>query len=453
MNIDAYEENEEYQETAEEKRMRDERFVEKFFTERELIIDFDDTSELDEENAQAWYEAVEKTISTLPIYQHDNMGRPLNITDATNADSANSDEAGHTDPDEVDNKSSTSKTKSQAWFFRGQKDAKFGFTSTLYRRVLNSNHSKLPTVNPQNLSLNEQIMRDFDEQLTLEKSMIKTEDNLLKKVREIGIGRGLTNLETLTLLQHHGSPTRLIDVTSDWKVALFFACEGDDDRDGRIFLINTTVTRWKNFPKERNPEKRSEKLIWQDLIERSYDLNTFLEDLPFASLWSTTTWPILLPFSDPRMISQRGFFLTGGIPSFYPKRKQPMKYYTELYTTVCPQCKERRCKCSDSAISPRSMKSMQEARKPVSSLLNLNEFRMITSLPILFRKDKTFLEDLAKLREPILNSAGYSIRVPKHFKRKLREILRNIGVHTDSMYPPLRETVRLFEHVVDESLK
>ena len=91
MNIDAYEENEEYQETAEEKRMRDERFVEKFFTERELIIDFDDTSESDEENAQAWYEAVEKTISTLPIYQHDNMGRPLNITDATNADSANSD--------------------------------------------------------------------------------------------------------------------------------------------------------------------------------------------------------------------------------------------------------------------------------------------------------------------------------------------------------------------------
>ena len=27
------------------------------------------------------------------------------------------------------------------------------------------------------------------------------------------------------------------------------------------------------------------------------------------------------------------------------------------------------------------------------------------------------------------------------------------GVHTDSIYPPLRETVRLFEHVVDESLK
>ncbi|WP_454928703.1 FRG domain-containing protein [Actinomyces sp.] len=444
MNTQANKNNSAHKETEEERRMRDERFVEKFFTERELIVNFDDTSESDEENAQAWYEAVEKTISALPIYQHDNMGRPLNITDATNADSADSDKAGHTDPDEVDNKSSTSKTKSQAWFFRGQKDAKFGFTSTLYRRVLNSNHSKLPTVNPQNLSLNEQIMQDSEEELTLEKSMIKTEDNLLKKVREIGIGRGLTNLETLTLLQHHGSPTRLIDVTSDWKVALFFACEGDDDRDGRIFLINTTVTRWKNFPKERSPEKRSEKLIWQDLIERSRDLNTFLEDLPFVSLWHTTTWPILLPFSDPRMISQRGFFLTGGIP--------PRRFATTLQATT-HLVKENRRKCSDSKTTAHSMTYSKEASISVKSSPTPHEFRMITSLPILFRKDKKFLEDLAKLREPLLRSAGYSIRVPKHFKRKLREILRNIGVHTDSMYPPLRETVRLFEHVVDESLK
>lgn len=437
MNIDAYEENEEHQETAEEKRMRDERFVEKFFTERELIVDFDDTSESDEENAQAWYEAVEKTIRTLPIYQHDNMGRPLNIPDTTNADGVDSDKAEHTLIDKADNKSATSEVKSQAWFFRGQKDARFAFTSSLYRRLLNTSPSR----------------RSPKAQIDDEKAMARAERSLITKARNIGIGRELTALEILTLLQHHGSPTRLIDVTSDWKVALFFACEGDDDRDGRIFLVNTTVTLWKNFPKEKSPEKRSEKLIWQDLIERSYDLNTFLEYLPFASLWSTTTWPILLPFSDPRMISQRGFFLTGGIPSFHPKGKQPMKYYTELYTTMCPQCKERRCECSDSAISPRSMKSLQEARKPVSSLLNLNEFRMITSLPILFRKDKTFLEDLAKLLEPLLRSAGYSIRVPKHFKRKLREILRDKGVHADSMYPPLRETVRLFEYVVDESFK
>lgn len=44
MNTEAREENKEHEETEEERRMRDERFVEKFFTERELIVKFDDTS-------------------------------------------------------------------------------------------------------------------------------------------------------------------------------------------------------------------------------------------------------------------------------------------------------------------------------------------------------------------------------------------------------------------------
>lgn len=126
------------------------------------------------------------------------------------------------------------------------------------------------------------------------------------------------------------------------------------------------------------------------------------------------------------MISQRGFFLTGGIPSPRP--------------TTTPQT------------TPHSMTYSKEASKPAKSSLTLHEFRMISSLPILFWKNITSLEDLAKLQVP-QRASGYSIRVPKCFKRKLREILRDEGVHADSMYPPLRETVRLFEHVVDESLK
>lgn len=437
MNTDAREESEEYRETEEERRMRDERFVEKFFTERELIVEFDETSDSDEKNAQAWYEAVEKTIRTLPIYQHDNMGQPLKITDTTNGDSVDSDKA--------DNKSTTSDTKSQAWFFRGQKDAKFGFTSTLYRRVLNSNPNKPPTTDPQNLPYHEKITQHFEDIIALEKSMIKAEVNLLNKAREIGIGRGLTALEKLTLLQHHGSPTRLIDVTSDWKVALFFACENDDDRDGRIFLINTNLLKWETFPKEESEVNRSGQLIWQDMIERWTNLDKLLENPAFASFWSTITWPILLPFSDPRMISQRGYFLTGGIPSGMGDAK--------LYTSRCTKCNKNRCKCSDSIILPRSIKPSQKAGRPTYYPLNTEEFRMITSLPIDFRIDRMFFHEIKALKTPQRRAAGYSIRVPKHFKRKLREILRDEGVHTDSMYPPLRETVRLFEHVVDESFK
>lgn len=431
MNIDTCKESEEYRETEEERRIRDEGFVEKFFTERELIVDFDDTSESHEDNAQAWYEAVEKTIRTLPIYQHDNMGRPLNHTDPTNTNDTDSEGADQTAPNEPDNKTTNSRSEPQIWLFRGQKDTKFAFTSTLYRRVLNSNPHKLrggkPRIQP------------------LEIRMIEAEVNLLNKARENGIGRGLTALETLTLLQHHGSPTRLIDVTTDWLVALFFACEDDDDRDGRIFLINTNLSKWEHFPKEKSESKRSKQLIWQDMIERWHNLDKLLKNPTFATFWRTTTWPILLPFSDPRMISQRGFFLTGGVPC--------SKNGPTFYTSRCSKCKENRCKCTGSIILPRSIKPLQKADEPTHYRLNTEEFHMITSLPIDFRNDRIFFHEIKALKTPQHRAAGYSIRVPKHYKRKLREILRDAGVHTDSIYPPLRETVRLFEHVVDESLK
>ena len=41
MNIDTCKESEEYRETEEERRIRDEGFVEKFFTERELKVNYD----------------------------------------------------------------------------------------------------------------------------------------------------------------------------------------------------------------------------------------------------------------------------------------------------------------------------------------------------------------------------------------------------------------------------
>lgn len=51
---------------------------------------------------------------------------------------------------------------------------------------------------------------------------------------------GHNPLETLTLLQHYGIPTRLLDVTSNFLIALFFACQktdSDSDADGEIILF------------------------------------------------------------------------------------------------------------------------------------------------------------------------------------------------------------------------
>lgn len=45
------------------------------------------------------------------------------------------------------------------------------------------------------------------------------------------------DLELLTEMQHYGDRTNLIDFTTDYHIALFFACNGSHDKDGRIIVL------------------------------------------------------------------------------------------------------------------------------------------------------------------------------------------------------------------------
>ena len=45
------------------------------------------------------------------------------------------------------------------------------------------------------------------------------------------------DLTILTEIQHYGGATNLIDFTTDYLIALFFACDGDHQEDGRLILL------------------------------------------------------------------------------------------------------------------------------------------------------------------------------------------------------------------------
>ena len=66
------------------------------------------------------------------------------------------------------------------------------------------------------------------------------------------------DFEILTELQHFGSPTNLLDFTTDYHIALFFACDGAHDKDGRVVLLKRTkeINKKYQIVEPQNPQNR-----------------------------------------------------------------------------------------------------------------------------------------------------------------------------------------------------
>ena len=63
-------------------------------------------------------------------------------------------------------------------------------------------------------------------------------------------------LEILTELQHYGGKTNLIDFTTDYLIAIFFACDGCPTKDGRVILQRTELIEKTMIVRPQNPQRR-----------------------------------------------------------------------------------------------------------------------------------------------------------------------------------------------------
>jgi hypothetical protein len=106
-----------------------------------------------------------------------------------------------------------------------------------------------------------------------------------------------SSLDVVFLARHHEVPTRLVDVTFDPLVALFFACEEHDGLDGWIYLYSTTPYHVRE---EHLPERYDQAYdIVLQQIQQQNNLQSFMN----------ITFLYRRPFANERVANQKGAFV------------------------------------------------------------------------------------------------------------------------------------------------
>ena len=78
----------------------------------------------------------------------------------------------------------------------------------------------------------------------------------LEDARRYARDTDIDDFELEAQLQHNGGKTSLIDFTTDCLIALFFACDGEPAKDGRVILLKQDETTRDWIEKPKNPEHR-----------------------------------------------------------------------------------------------------------------------------------------------------------------------------------------------------
>ncbi len=204
----------------------------------------------------------------------------------------------------------------------------------------------------------------------------------------------LSILVQLAMLQHYGSPTRLIDVTFNPFIGLWFAVEKkwkngevrNEDTDGRLFAIDVT---------DRLINENDDHREWEDRLHRPWPrapAKTAADDTKKKYReWRTQVLAWRPPHFDGRMAAQNGGFIFGGVP------------------TAPPQ--------------------WPKSTNPADGKWKIDEVRRATSLGLRAHK-------LDPQAGGVTKDAVYSIRIDAGAKQDIRDRLENLfGYRHSTIYP------------------
>lgn len=198
--------------------------------------------------------------------------------------------------------------KGHTFAWRGLSDARWALHSSLYRR-LNWTRNAVGSAQERNL---------YDK-----------EGETLARLHRWGLHKAeygrLSVMGQLAVLQHYGSPTRLIDITFNPWIGIWFAVEQswnngekEDDVDARLFAVDVT---------DRLINEQDDKREWEDDFKRPWPSPLSVDDPEEEKdryrEWTSNTFAWKPPHFHPRLAAQNGGFLFGGVPTTSGSKKWP----------------------------------------------------------------------------------------------------------------------------------
>ena len=96
------------------------------------------------------------------------------------------------------------------------------------------------------------LYRQYEDDIEVEYFEVEiAQDEMLKEAKKYTY-QTYEGFEILTQLQHYGGKTNLIDFTTDYLIALFFACDGFFDEPGRVILLDEKAQRENRVEKPQS---------------------------------------------------------------------------------------------------------------------------------------------------------------------------------------------------------
>ena len=229
------------------------------------------------------------------------------------------------------------KSEGDDYIYRGEAQYHKKVCSGLYRDYIKDQEENQDTENEENYDvvgsqkvILEKIKRYLPERYSPEKEPSKKEEE-----------ENLVELHILAELQHYGAKTNLIDFTPDFLIALYFACEKEMGKNGRVILL-------KEPKDEKDVEKKGYRVIKpSEIIERIKPQKSLLVEAPAGFITPDDTvfiprelkLPILTYIEKYHAISREyiyndihGFIKLGDIETHYlefEKGKQKKNEQTE----------------------------------------------------------------------------------------------------------------------------